>query len=408
MKVKILAMGSQGDVQPYLALAAGLRHAGHAVTLSTAEKYRPFVQSRGIEFAVLNGEFLDLADAKGAVEGGGWKLLAKVKPMLRAMLDDAWKSVQGADLIVYHPKVLAGPDLGAALGIPSVLALPTPLYVPTAAFPNPLLPPGVRLGAWGNRLSYSLTSLANGVFGDVLTAWRRETLNQQARPSGAAGALPPILHAFSSHVVPVPRDWPPHAFTTGYWFLEPDEAWIPPADLESFLANGKAPIYVGFGSMTSRDARSKTAIVLEAIRSTGQRALLSRGWGALEDQDLPEGVMMIDQVPHEWLFSRVSAVVHHGGAGTTAAGLRAGRPTVICPFFGDQPFWGQRVQDLGGGLRLPSQNRLTARDLAEAIAKVTTDQPIRERAKELGSLIRAEDGVASAIEILEAALPSSR
>jgi sterol 3beta-glucosyltransferase len=402
MKVTILAMGSQGDVQPYLALAVGLQRAGHAVVFSTAGKYQQLVQSHGIKFAALNGEFLDLAEAKGAVEGGGWKLLAKVKPMLRAMLDDAWKSSQGADLIVYHPKVLAGPDLGAALEIPSVLALPAPLYVPTAAFPNPILPPSVRLGAWGNRLSYSLTSLTNVVFGDILTDWRQATLGQHAKPSNARGAPPPILHAFSSHVVPAPKDWPPHASVTGYWFLETAEAWTPPADLEAFLANGPAPLYVGFGSMTSRDARSKTAIVLEAIRSTGQRALLSRGWGALEDQDLPEGVMMIDHVPHEWLFPKVSAVVHHGGAGTTAAGLRAGRPTVICPFFGDQPFWGQRVLDLGVGLRLPPQNQLTARGLAEAIAKVTTDQAMRERAEALGALIRSEDGVASAIEILEA------
>ena len=406
MKVNILAMGSQGDVQPYLALAIGMHQAGHAVTLSTAEKYEPLVRSHGIAFAALNGEFLDLAEAKGAVEGGGWKLLTKVKPMLRAMLDDAWKSVQGADLIVYHPKVLAAPEMGAALEIPSVLALPAPLYVPTAAFPNPILPPSLRLGAWGNRLSYSLTALASGVFGDVLTAWRRETLHQRAKPSVAVGSPPPILHAFSSHVVPAPKDWPPHAHTTGYWFLKPAESWTPPADLEAFLAKGPAPIYVGFGSMTSRDARSKTAIVLKAIRATGQRALLSRGWGALEDHDRPEGVMMIDQVPHDWLFPKVSAVVHHGGAGTTAAGLRAGRPTVICPFFGDQPFWGERVRERGVGLRMPPQKQLTSRDLAEAIAKVTTDHAMRERAEALGALIRSEDGVASAIEILEACRPS--
>ncbi|MNY07897.1 4'-demethylrebeccamycin synthase [compost metagenome] len=257
------------------------------------------------------------------------------------------------------------------------------------------------MGAWGNRLSYSLTSLTNAVFGDILKAWRRETFGHPGRPSSLADPPSAILHAFSSHVVPVPKDWPPHARVTGYWFLGTDAGWTPPADLASFLARGPAPLYVGFGSMTAMDAQAKTAIVLDAIRASGQRALLSRGWGALEALDLPEGVMMIDQVPHEWLFPRVSAVVHHGGAGTTAAGLRAGRPTVVCPFFGDQPFWGHRLHVLGAAPQVLPQKQLTARRLAEAIVTATTDPLMRERAAALGALIRSEDGIASAVEILE-------
>lgn len=144
-----------------------------------------------------------------------------------------------------------------------------------AEFPNPILPQSWRLGGWGNRLSYGLTSLAGAMFGDVLRAWREETLGKAHRPAPAQNA--PVLHAYSPRVVARPADWPSHAHVTGFWFLEAAPGWTPPAELDRFLAAGPAPVYVGFGSMTTKDAARKAGIVLEAIRRSGQRALLARG-----------------------------------------------------------------------------------------------------------------------------------
>ncbi|HZG69876.1 MAG TPA: glycosyltransferase, partial [Herpetosiphonaceae bacterium] len=189
-----------------------------------------------------------------------------------------------------------------------------------------------------------------------------------------------------------------------YWFLDDSEAWTPPPDLLAFLAAGAPPVYVGFGSMAGRDPASTTRIVLEAVERSGQRAVIATGWGGLVTGSVPESVHVIEAVRHDWLFPRVAAVVHHGGAGTTAEGLRAGIPTVICPFFGDQPFWGRRIHALGLGPEPIQQKRMTSGQLAEAIRTAATDPNMRRRAAEVGAQIRSERGVEQAVRILEASL----
>jgi sterol 3beta-glucosyltransferase len=216
------------------------------------------------------------------------------------------------------------------------------------------------------------------------------------------GTRVPFLNGWSSHVAPDPPDWPSRGVeTTGYWFLDRPDDWTPPAALTAFLDDGPPPVYVGFGSMAGRDPRRTTRIVLDALRRAGCRGLLASGWGGLSARDLPASVHLCDQVPHDWLFPRVAAVVHHGGAGTTAAGLRAGRPTVVCPFFGDQPFWGRRVHDLGAGPPPIPQTHLTAERLARALRTVTECPSIRARAAAVGEKIRREDGVANAVAFIE-------
>ena len=158
-----------------------------------------------------------------------------------------------------------------------------------------------------------------------------------------------MLCGYSPHVIPVPRDWDDRHVVTGYWFLDEPEGWQPPEGLEEFLAAGEAPVYVGFGSMGDRDAERTTAVVIEALAELGRGAVLSSGWGGLSESDLPDGFFMVGSVPHSWLFPRVAAVVHHGGAGTTAAGVRAGIPAVVTPVLGDQPFWGRTLARLGVG-----------------------------------------------------------
>jgi sterol 3beta-glucosyltransferase len=199
--------------------------------------------------------------------------------------------------------------------------------------------------------------------------------------------------------MPGPSDWPDNVHITGYWFL--DDNSKPSQELVDFLDKGEPPVYIGFGSMSGRKPEKVSATVVEALEKAGVRGIIATGWGGLEADDLPDSILKIDQAPHEWLFPKVSAVVHHGGAGTTAAGLRAGRPTIICPFFGDQPFWGQRMVKLGVGSKPIPQRRLTADKLAAAIREVISNPDIRKAAATLGDTIRSENGVVKAVEIVE-------
>jgi UDP:flavonoid glycosyltransferase YjiC (YdhE family) len=210
----------------------------------------------------------------------------------------------------------------------------------------------------------------------------------------------PILYGYSPSVIPKPSDWDEDTHVTGYWFLDPADDWTPPAALMEFLQAGPPPIYVGFGSMSSRKPEQTADLILEALAQAKQRGIILPGWGGLRKANLPDTVFMVDSIPFAWLFLRVAAVVHHGGAGTTAAGLRAGVPSIVIPFFGDQFFWGQRVAELGVGPEPIPRKKLTVERLAQAIQEALTDQTMRQRAANLGSKIEAEDGIARAVAVV--------
>ena len=210
----------------------------------------------------------------------------------------------------------------------------------------------------------------------------------------------PILYGYSEAVVPRPADWDETSIVTGYWFLDAPANWQPDPALVKFLQAGPPPVYIGFGSMFMNGGARKTDIVLKALKLAGQRGVLATGWGGLIADNAPEGIFVLDAVPHDWLFPQMAAIVHHGGAGTTGASLRVGKPTVICPFVGDQPFWGRRVAALGVGPAPIPQSRLTAERLADAIKQAVTDTDMRRNAATLGEAIRAEDGIGRAVEYI--------
>jgi sterol 3beta-glucosyltransferase len=267
--------------------------------------------------------------------------------------------------------------------------------------------PGLRLGGAANRASYAMMTMALAPYAGVINDFRADALSlprrgRFANESALANGEPVLmLYAYSRHLLPVPPDYPPHVHVTGYWFLEQQQAWTPPADLAAFLAAGPPPVYVGFGSMSGAKAQDRTAIVVEALARAGQRGVLASGWGGMTRADLPANIFMLEEAPHDWLFPRVAAVVHHGGAGTTAAGLRAGKPTVIVPFIADQPFWGKIVHEQGAGPQPIAQKRLSAESLAAAIGEAVTDAEMQRRAAAIGEKIRAEDGAGNAVAIIE-------
>ena len=328
--------------------------------------------------------------------------------MQRRQIADTWESAQAAkpDLILFHPKAVGAADFAERLGVPCMLAFYLPMYVSTNSFPAMGFP-DLRIGRWYNRLTYRLIAKATWwATGKQTNEWRKANDLPPRRGSRVmrqpAGEPIPALHAYSESVIPRPSDWPDSATVTGYWFLNSSEDWRPPAELESFLAGGEPPVYFGFGSIFGRDPVRLTQIVLDAVETAGVRAIIASGWGGLNPArfELPSTVLAIDSAPHDWLFPRVAAVVHHGGCGTTAAGLRAGRPTIVCPFFGDQPFWGARVSALGVGPVPIPQKRLSVEKLSAAITRVITDVALRERANLLSQQLRKEDGVANAVQFI--------
>jgi UDP:flavonoid glycosyltransferase YjiC (YdhE family) len=406
MRVTIQTLGTRGDVQPYLALAVGLAGRGHQVQVAAPVQFETMVRDRSIAFAPLPGEFLELIDTpegKAALAGGrgfspGLRLLKHVRPLMRSLLDTEWAAVRAfaPDVIVGHPKSIATPHMAEALACPFILASPLPGFTPTSAFPTPMLP-FASLGPL-NRVSHALAIRGPKLlFGRMVAEWRERALGLARRSSGSAASG--TLYAYSPQVVPVPPDWDDDVLVSGYWFL--DEAdWRPPESLAAFLDAGEPPVYVGFGSMPGLDPQGLTAIVLEAIARTGKRGLLATVGGALRASDMPPNVHVIAGAPHDRLFPVVAATVHHGGAGTTAASLRAGKPMTICPFFGDQPFWGRRIAELGVGPHPLDRKALTAEGLAAAIVAML-DPAMRGRAATLGAAIRQEDGVAAAVGFIE-------
>jgi sterol 3beta-glucosyltransferase len=412
MNILILTLGSRGDVQPFVALGRGLKAAGHNVTLSTASTFELFVRDNGLTYAHMDDGLIRLAETKAgraAMEGGSKTALIKqAMPLIRATINDSWAAAQTANptVVIYHPKALGGYHIAEKLGIPGILSLPLPGYTVTRAFPNPILMSRARFGGFFNTLTYRVMPLMVAPYSGAINNWRasvglphRGIFASELRRTD--GRPVPVLYSYSPHVVPTPPDFPSATLASGYWFLDESRGWTPPADLRAFLDAGAPPVYVGFGSMTGTNPESKAQMVLEALASTGQRGLLARGWGALKADSLPSNVFMIDSAPHDWLFEHVSAVVHHGGAGTTAAGLRAGKPTVIVPFMGDQFFWGDRVAALGVGTEPIPQKALTADALAKAIRTAVSDTGMQQRAAELGAKLRAEDGVGHAVSFIE-------
>ncbi len=416
MRITVLAVGSRGDVQPYIALCAGLRAAGHEPRLATHASFRHAVESRGLEFRALTGdpnELIQSRDGTAWLESGESMLvflrrfLRLFRPLLGTYLDDVRTACQGTEAIIFAPLAFAGWHVAEALRVPCWMGAVQPA-TPTRAFPAMPLAGSRSLGRTLNLVTHAVyQQLGWQALRPALNQWRRNSLG--LRPLPLAGPFKtlrttPALYGFSSLVLPKPGDWPEWCDLTGYWVLDRSDAWEPPGELIEFLAGGLPPVYVGFGSMVPRDPEETWVIVLGALRRAGFRGILATGWMGRGRQDVPDDVLVVDEIPHDWLFPRVAAVVHHGGAGTTAAALRAGRPAVVVPFFADQPFWAQRVAALGVGPEPIPHKRLSVDRLARAIRTAVSDCGMIQRATGLGAQLRAEDGVENAVAVVNRAL----
>jgi UDP:flavonoid glycosyltransferase YjiC (YdhE family) len=407
MHIALLALDTRGGVQPYTALALGLRDAGHDVRMVVHADAAPGIAARGITAVPLIGRAEEVARESGAAEMGPLRRTRFMRRMVDEVVGEQTRQAldgsADADLLVAGVGGSAlGRGVAEKLGRPFVEAHLQPIGPSTSAFPGPLVPrvPGWT-GAPGVRLSHRLSALGIDLLVGPAAKRVRAELGLPARPAPVALGLP-ALYGYSPVVVPQPPEWGPDRHVTGYWTLPDGEGWTPPAELTAFLAAGPPPVCIGFGSMVGDDPAALSALVRDAARRAGMRAVLLSGWGGL-DAAAPssDDLLVLDQAPHDWLFPRCAAVVHHGGAGTTGAGLRAGVPSVLVPFGMDQPFWASRVVALGVGPAPVPRRRLTAEALAAAL-RATTDREMRARAADIGTAIRAEDGVGRAVAHLGA------
>ncbi|KAM1234320.1 hypothetical protein ACFX13_003992 [Malus domestica] len=419
MQIVMLIVGTRGDVQPFIAIGKRLQDYGHRVRLATHSNFKEFVLTAGLEFYPLGGDPKVLAGYmvknKGFLPSGPSEI-----PIQRSQLKDIIYSLFSAckepdmdsgipfkaDAIIANPPAYGHTHVAEALKVPIHVFFTMP-WTPTSEFPHPL---SRVKQTTGYRLSYQIVdSLIWLGIRDMINDVRKKKL--KLRPvtylSGSQGydSDVPYGYIWSPHLVPKPKDWGPKIDVVGFCFLDLASNYEPPEALVKWLEAGDKPIYIGFGSLPVQEPQKMTQIIVEALEKTGQRGIINKGWGGLGELAEPKDfIYLLDNCPHDWLFLQCKAVVHHGGAGTTAAGLKAACPTTIVPFFGDQPFWGERVHARGVGPAPIAVDQFSLPKLVDAI-NFMLDPKVKERAVELAKDMENEDGVTGAVKAFFKHLP---
>ena len=441
MNVVIQVVGSRGDVQPFVALGKVLKETyGHRVRLATHPNFKEFVTENGLEFFSIGGDpqalMAFMVKNPGLMPGfdslrtgdvgkrrkevgeylkGCWRSCFEsgngFGPEAKDDTVEDWRSHAPseddyihkpfvADCIIANPPSFAHIHCAEKLGIPLHIMFTMP-WSPTQAFPHPLadIQSSNADANLTNYISYALVDMLTWQgLGDIINRFRQRSLGLDSISlMWAPGMLQrlriPHTYCWSPALIPKPRDWGANISLSGFFFLDLATNYTPDPGLKAFLDAGPPPVYIGFGSIVLDDPTAMTKLIFDAVAQTGQRALVSKGWGGVGADELgkPDNVYMLGNVPHDWLFKQVSCVVHHGGAGTTAAGITAGRPTLVVPFFGDQQFWGSMVARAGAGPEPIPNKQLTSENLAAGILKCLEPES-QERAQELAASIATEKG----------------
>ncbi|TVY40968.1 Sterol 3-beta-glucosyltransferase [Lachnellula subtilissima] len=412
LRITCLTIGSRGDVQPYIALCKGLIAEGHKPKIATHLEFKDWVEGHGIAFAPVAGDPAELMNL--CVEYGMFtysflrEASSKFRGWIDGLLSSSWQACQDTDILIESPSAMGGIHIAEALKIPYFRAFSMP-WTRTRAYPHAFAVPDHKMGGGYNYITYVMFDniFWKSIAGQV-NAWRKKELNLQ--PTSLEKLQPnkvPFLYNFSPSVVIPPLDYSDWIRVTGYWFLDEGGKYEPPKELTNFIKkardDGKKLVYIGFGSIVVANSAALTETVVKSVLKAGVRCILSKGWSDRLDKKgatdievpLPPEIFLVKSVPHDWLFTKIDAAAHHGGAGTTGASLRAGLPTIVKPFFGDQFFFGNRVEDLGVGIVVKKVN---VSSFARALWLATNDQRMIVKAKILGETIRSENGVNTAIQ----------
>ncbi|KAG5973405.1 hypothetical protein E4U55_000573 [Claviceps digitariae] len=435
LNIVVMVVGSRGDVQPFLQIGKYLKDEfGHRVRIATHPVFRELVQESGLEFFSVGGDPAELMafmvknpgmiptfetvkagevgrrrDAMAEMFDGFWRSCIHANEDDRINHQQDPSAVDGrhvfiADAIIANPPSFAHIHCAEALGIPLQLVFTFP-YTPTQAFPHPLASikqSNVDQG-YTNFISYPLVEMMTWQgLGDLINDFRVRTLALHPvstlwAPCASYRMHVPVTYLWSPGLVPKPEDWGEEVNVSGFVFLDLASSFQPPQPLLDFLDAGEPPIYIGFGSIVVDDADRFTEMIFEAVDKAGVRALVSRGWGGFGRDKAPDNVFMLDNTPHDWLFPRVKACVHHGGAGTTAIGLKCGLPTMIIPFFGDQYFWGSMMDKAGAGPEPVPYKHLTSDKLAAGIKYLLTEEAKSAADKIAKSIEKEEDGAKNTV-----------
>jgi len=408
MNITILTYGSRGDVQPFLPLSLGLMANGHSVKLAAPSRFKELVEGYGIQFVPLPGEPEDLSRRLNDV---GFNFVKMVREMMDHaveigvdMLHRTEKACVDADLIVHtFAHAVGAHTLAREKNIPDIHIQTFPMFTPTGDYPNVTMP-DLKLRAL-NRFTHNISQ--------KVTWWTSrlgyEQVRRRARLPKRKLYFPfdndplrpptPVLCAWSPSILPASNDWKSNVHVTGYYFFDVDKSYKPSIELQNFLDVDMPPVCISFGSMVNRDADRIDDIVRSALENTNNRGIILSGWSALRDR-VSDNLIYLDAVPHGWLLPHCKMIIHHGGAGTTSAGLLAGIPNVVIPFTADQPFWGRRVKRIGAGPKPIYVNKLSVKNLTQAIVEAD-DEVICKRAQALGQSLRSENGVQYATRLME-------
>lgn len=418
MKIVLLAMGSRGDVQPLLALGKGLIKAGYDITLVAGADFRGFVEGAGVPYLALNVSMQEMMNSEAGKEWTGNSSdnpLNEARNMRRMLMSvsesmeaDLLRVTADADVIVSGLPVFIFAEAIAEKYKKRHITIQFVPFNPTKegrATMQPILPLRQTIL---NRLSgYIGQYFTHWIFKDAGNAFRQR-LGMEPMPyreyTRAYNRDVPVIYGLSKHVITEPSDWHSNKFITGYWFYDAPSDWQASDELLAFLATGEKPVYLGFGSMSNKNPEETTQIMIDALKHSGKRGIIYSGWAGLNADNLSDDIFLLDGAPHDWLFPRMAGVVHHGGAGTTAAGLRAGVPSLVVSHMADQPYWGRRIHELGVGAMFIRRHELTTERLATAIRDMTANPQITRNAQALAHKIRQEDGVAEAIRVFDGLL----
>ena len=408
MKITMLSVGSTGDVRPYVLLGKELSSRGHQITISAFSRFSTMVEEAGLRFFRLSGDAEKMMSAILAPDTNGLTYLPRLKKsmgtVMPSLIQDMSDSCADADAMVCNFFGTIYYSIAEKYRIPCIQTQYFPMD-PTREMPISVVR-NQHLGSMLNEFTYKLGYLLIGtVEKKYLSDWR-ETNHVPVRlihahPDYLVNGHPvPVIYAISPHVLPRPADWPGNIHMSGFWFSEEDDLPEPSDALVRFIEEGPQPIYIGFGSMNSGDMNRLMTVVLRALHATRLRAVIHTGWSGAHLRS-NRSVFFTDFVPHDWLFPRMRAVVHHGGAGTTASGLRHGKPTLIVHFGGDQAFWGSRVYRLGCGPRPIARERITVSRLSGALLDLTSRVSYRIAAEEIGKKLSEEHGILNACDMIE-------
>jgi len=416
MRITMIAFGTRGDVQPAVVLGKELKAKGHSVRILAGANFKDWIEGHGLEAVASTIDIQSVMESdlgRDWIEKGGnpltqMRIIKKLTDQTGwQSMTEAWTACRDAELIVSSfTSDIYALSIAEKIGALHISIPLQPALFPTRSGPATMNAPLPNRNSIFNHIfgRFFLEPFNWRLSGKMVNRFRQEVLSLRPQTRAEYLAVKSRLftvQAFSRHIVPQPDDWPSTIRTTGFCFLEEQNGWEPPRSLAEFLDAGEPPICIGFGSMIGHNLENVTRMVIDGVSKSGCRAVLLSGWAGIGNAEPGDNIYRLEAAPHEWLYPRVAAAVHHGGAGTTAASLRAGVPTVIVPHLGDQAFWGQRVYALGAGPKPISRTKLTASGLAAAIAAATTSNDMKRRAEELGAKIRAEDGIKQAVDMIE-------